>query len=39
MAVFLSSEVNGGDAPLTLDQQRSIGKLPGLQAREIKTEI
>lgn len=39
LAVFLSSEVNGGDAPLTLDQQRRIGKLPGLQAREIKTEI
>ena len=27
-----ASKVNGGDAPLTLDQQQTIGKLPGLQA-------
>eukprot|EP00434_Breviolum_minutum_P043727 symbB.v1.2.038992.t1/scaffold6282.1/size19416/1 len=29
---FILMAVNGGDAPLTLDQQRRIGKLPGLQA-------
>lgn len=31
------SEVNGGDAPVTVDQQSIIGKLPGLEARETET--
>ena len=32
-----ASQVNGGDAPVTVDQQSIIGKLPGLQARETET--